>query len=80
MTEEEWTQRVDELNKHQVGAECNAGSLSSQVQTNNIMFCLAGMCICLGHYGPKANKMCDFGIVLPLQETVEKMKVATKKV
>lgn len=31
MTEEEWTQRVDELNKHQVGAECNAGSLTSQV-------------------------------------------------
>lgn len=36
MTEEEWTQRVDRLNKHQVGTECIAGNLSSQVLTNNI--------------------------------------------
>lgn len=38
MTEEEWTQRVAELNKHQVGTEYNAVNLSFQVLTNYIMF------------------------------------------
>jgi len=44
MTEEEWIQTVDKLNKHQVGTECNVGNLSKYYICDLNCFALIGNC------------------------------------